>query len=109
MTLLSSSPMVLTGWGTLLTTWTFSSPWRQKETASIMPVSCLAYSLTLNVEATCSSETSVDFQQATWCYIPQDRTLHNHRCVLVHVGKVLQICTLTDLHVACSCLCFYYR
>jgi hypothetical protein len=31
-------------------------------------------------EAICSSETSVDFHQTTWRYIPEDRTLHNHRC-----------------------------
>jgi hypothetical protein len=45
-----------------------------------MLVSCLAYSLTQKMEVTCSSETSVDFQQATWHYIPADRTLHNHCC-----------------------------
>jgi hypothetical protein len=33
----------------------------------------------LKMEATCSSETSVDFQQTRW-YIPEDRTLHNRRC-----------------------------
>jgi hypothetical protein len=32
------------------------------------------------MEATCSSETSVDFQRITRCYIRKDRTLHNHRC-----------------------------
>jgi hypothetical protein len=30
-----------------------------------------------NMEAKCSSETSVDFQQR---YIPKDRTRHNHPC-----------------------------
>jgi hypothetical protein len=25
------------------------------------------------MEATCSSETSVDFQRTTWCYISQER------------------------------------
>jgi hypothetical protein len=29
---------------------------------------------------TCSSETSTDFQKATWRYIPEDRTLHDHIC-----------------------------
>jgi hypothetical protein len=43
-----------------------------------MLVSCLAYSLILKMEATCSSETSVDFQWTTQYYIPQDKTLHNH-------------------------------
>jgi hypothetical protein len=32
-------------------------------------VSCLAYSSTLKMEATCPSETSVDFQRTTWRYI----------------------------------------
>jgi hypothetical protein len=34
----------------------------------------------LKMEETCSSETSVDFQQTTWHDIPEDRSLHNHRC-----------------------------
>jgi hypothetical protein len=38
-------------------------------------VSCLTYSLTLKIEATCSSETMIDFQQTTWCYTLEDRTL----------------------------------
>jgi hypothetical protein len=45
-----------------------------------MLVSCLAYSLTLKIEATRVSETSDDFQQITWSYIPEDRNLYNHRC-----------------------------
>jgi hypothetical protein len=32
------------------------------------------------MEAICSSETSVDFQRTTQRYIPEDITLHNHRC-----------------------------
>jgi hypothetical protein len=43
-------------------------------------VSCSAYSWTLKMEATCSSETSVDFQRTTHRYIPEHRTLHNHHC-----------------------------
>jgi hypothetical protein len=45
-----------------------------------MLVSCLPYSLTSKMEAAFSSETSVDFQQITWRYTPDDRTLHNHCC-----------------------------
>jgi hypothetical protein len=37
---------------------------------------CLAYSSTLKMEATFSSGTSVDFQQAVRCYIPDDKTVH---------------------------------
>jgi hypothetical protein len=43
-------------------------------------VSCLAYSSTLKMEATCSSETSADFQRTTRRYISEDRTVHNHGC-----------------------------
>jgi hypothetical protein len=32
------------------------------------------------MEVTCFSETLADFQQNTWRYIPEDRTLHNHWC-----------------------------
>jgi hypothetical protein len=35
--------------------------------------SCLAYSSTLEMKATCSSETSVNFQRTTRRYIPEDR------------------------------------
>jgi hypothetical protein len=35
---------------------------------------------TLKMEATCSRETSVDFRLTTRHYIPEHRTLHNHRC-----------------------------
>jgi hypothetical protein len=45
-----------------------------------MLVSCLAYSSTVKIEATCSSETSVEFHRTTRRYIPEDRTLHNHCC-----------------------------
>jgi hypothetical protein len=40
-----------------------------------MLVSCLAYSSTLKMEATCCSEMSVDFQWTTRHYIPEHRTL----------------------------------
>jgi hypothetical protein len=37
-------------------------------------------SSTLKMEKICSSETSVDTQRITRCYIPEDVTLHNYRC-----------------------------
>jgi hypothetical protein len=37
-------------------------------------------SSTLKMEAICSSETSVDTQRTTRRYIPEEDTLHNHRC-----------------------------
>jgi hypothetical protein len=48
--------------------------------ACFVMVSWLSYSLTLKMELMCPSETSVLLQQTTRCYIPEDRTLHNHRC-----------------------------
>jgi hypothetical protein len=33
-----------------------------------------------HAELTFFPVTSVDFQRTTWRYIPEDRTLHNHRC-----------------------------
>jgi hypothetical protein len=48
--------------------------------ACFMLVCCLDYSSTLKTEATCSSETSVDFQWTKRRYIPDDTSLHNNRC-----------------------------
>jgi hypothetical protein len=36
----------------------------------------LAYSATPKIEATCFPETSIDFQRATRCYMPEDRINH---------------------------------
>jgi hypothetical protein len=44
---------------------------------------CLAYYSILKTEQTCSSETSVDFQRTTLCYIQEDRTLLSV-CVVTH-------------------------
>jgi hypothetical protein len=43
-------------------------------------VATSAYFSTPKMEAICSSETSVDFQRTTRRYIPEDSSLHNHRC-----------------------------
>jgi hypothetical protein len=57
-------------------------------------VSCLAYSFSMKMEATCSSVTSVDFQWTTRYDISEDRTLHNHCCenlksyTVIHYGEV---------------------
>jgi hypothetical protein len=45
-----------------------------------MLVSCLAYFSTSKMATTGSSEASVGFQRTTRRYIPEDKTLHNHRC-----------------------------
>jgi hypothetical protein len=47
-----------------------------------MLVTCLAYSPTLKIEATCSSETSVEFKRHTRRYIPEDIT-HNFQEVTI--------------------------
>jgi hypothetical protein len=43
-------------------------------------VSCLAHSSTLKMEATCSSETLIDFQRTARRPTPEDRTLHGYSC-----------------------------
>jgi hypothetical protein len=44
---------------------------KQSPAFCFMQVSCLDYSLTLKVEATCSSETSVIIQRTAWRYVPE--------------------------------------
>jgi hypothetical protein len=44
-------------------------------TTCFMLVSCVAYSSTLKMEETCSSERALGFQRTTWRYIPEDKTL----------------------------------
>jgi hypothetical protein len=41
-------------------------------------ISYLVYHLAMMIKVKCSSETSVDFQQITLRYIPEDTVLHNH-------------------------------
>jgi hypothetical protein len=50
--------------------WRISQARRQHESR------CVAYFSTLKMEATCSSEMLVVFQQAMWCYIP----IHDSCC-----------------------------
>jgi hypothetical protein len=66
-------------------------------------VASSAYSSTLKMEATYSSETLVDFQRTTQCHIPEDITLHNHFCenlksyilILLWMLKKWQLCLST--------------
>jgi hypothetical protein len=53
--------------------------------ACFMLVSCFLYSLTLMIDATCSSEMSADIQWTTACYIPGERTSksYNIKCISV--------------------------
>jgi hypothetical protein len=48
--------------------------------ASFLLVIFLVYYSTLKMEAMCSSETSVNFYQATRHRIPEDTSVHSHRC-----------------------------
>jgi hypothetical protein len=48
--------------------------------ACFMLVSFFAYSLTLKMEATCSSKIPVDFSLSKHCYIPENRVLHSRCC-----------------------------
>jgi hypothetical protein len=57
--------------------------------ACVLLASCLAYSSTLNMYAACSSETSVAFYRTTRGYIPEDSTLHSHRCVNLKFNKIV--------------------
>jgi hypothetical protein len=43
--------------------------------ACFILVSCLAYSLAWKTEAMCLSKKLADFQQTTWLFIPEDRTV----------------------------------
>jgi hypothetical protein len=47
--------------------------------SSFMLASCFAYSSTQKMEATCSSETSLDYQRNTRNYILEDITFYNHQ------------------------------
>jgi hypothetical protein len=63
--------------------------WRKSQTRnrhepgskrSFTQVSCLAYSLTMKMEAACSCETLIDIQWTVLRYIPKDRSLPTHCC-----------------------------
>jgi hypothetical protein len=79
---------------------------------AFMLVSCLAHSSTLKIEATCSSETPVDFERTTWRYIPQDRTLalrfsHIHSFInTIHAdAQVYIVATRADACAVSHVLC----
>jgi hypothetical protein len=73
-----------------------------------MLVCLLAYYSNLKMAAVCSSLTSVGLQRTTRRYIPEDDTLHNHRCENHKLYKrnykvrhYAVVCRLTSLSV-CS-------
>jgi hypothetical protein len=65
--------------------------------ACFMLVSCLAYSSSLKMEATCSTKILVDFEQASWHCIQVDRNLHNNCCenLKYHIFPVYMIRDMT--------------
>jgi hypothetical protein len=66
-----------------------------KDTLCLLPASCwflaLPYFFTLKMEALCSSEMSLDFQQTAQHYIPEDRTLPNHCSENLKSYKIISI------------------
>jgi hypothetical protein len=60
-----------------------------------MLVSWLAYFSTLKIEATCSSETSVEFQRTTRRYIPENRTTLES----IQISHTLSPCSLVITEV----------
>jgi hypothetical protein len=72
----------------------------------------LAYSMTLTTQAISSSETPIDFQRITRCYIPENNTLQRihkfnfwdmpssiHPCVLCDVQSLLLYCRVSVKNV----------
>jgi hypothetical protein len=51
------------------------------------------------MEATYSSETSVDFQRNTRRYIPEDRTLHNYRSENFKSYKFTDVSEVRTAHI----------
>jgi hypothetical protein len=62
-------------------------------------VSCLAYSLTLKIEAICSSKMSVDFPWTTQHYIPEDRKNSSVTIVLHFCNTVTSLLVWNMWHV----------
>jgi hypothetical protein len=52
----------------------------EAESKKCLLVYSLTYSSSLNMEATCSSETPVDFQRTARCCVPERGTLYNNSC-----------------------------
>jgi hypothetical protein len=62
----------------------------EEHIASILLARCFTEPIfsTLKMGAICSSETSVETQRTTQLHIPEDDTLHNHRCENLKSYKV---------------------
>jgi hypothetical protein len=66
--------------------------------------SCVAYSSAPKLEATCFSETSVDFQRTTRRYILEYITLHSHRSEKSNVKSDMFKCV-----VLATCVSIYFH
>jgi hypothetical protein len=80
-----------------------------------MLVSPLSYSSVI-LEAICFSETSVDFNGATWSYIPEDITVYIHRgenlksnitVMLISIYHIMVPCFTRMLHNMTFCIKIY--
>jgi hypothetical protein len=99
---------------------------------AFMLVSCLAYSSTLKLDVTCSSEFQLTFNRlhgvisqklelfittavitsdATRCYAPEDSTLHNHRHENLHIlhcviSQKIELFIITAVRTSHPTLCY---
>jgi hypothetical protein len=69
-------------------------------TSKVLLISCLVYSSTLKIEATCSSEMSVYFWLTTWFDIQESKTLR-----FTYVPKLWSTCTMQS-YVFVHCIWF---
>jgi hypothetical protein len=86
-----------------------------------MLISCLVYSSTLKIEASCSLETSFKFQRTLSHFIPECRSLHKHRCeylksyiVVLCITRIFQMRSVSfallisvDIHLLQIEICCY--
>jgi hypothetical protein len=68
-------------------------------------VACSDFSSTLKMEAARSTETSVNFYQATLCHISEDSTLHTHRLETPKC-KMKQVCMPPVALTCLGCNCY---
>jgi hypothetical protein len=80
----------------------------RKQAQLALPTACftlapfLAYSQTLKMEVTYSTETTFGFQQYAWHYIPEETALHSYRS---EIPKSIKMHNLVFLENATDRLC----
>jgi hypothetical protein len=77
-----------------------------KLAACFMLLSCLAYSSTLKMKVTCSSEMSVDFQWTTQVCMSEDRTFQHAEISFSNVPSLISIlyCVCAVSHIKSKCM-----